>query len=168
MRWRGKSPPGSAEGAIARLSRLLDEERAAAEAWGVPGVRERLQAAAPALAALCRGGPVAPAAWLQRSVALHAARLPGPGAPLAAWQQAQRGPRLGAALAAAGSCGSVPFMWGMDLTFHQRCMQGMNFAADGAAVAKDAVVRECMQVTGAGGAGGAFEHQERMDYQKYM
>ncbi len=49
----------SADGAIARLSRLLAKERTVAVAWGVPGVRERLHAAAPALAALCNGGPVA-------------------------------------------------------------------------------------------------------------
>jgi hypothetical protein len=85
----------ASEGAIARLSRLLAAERAAAAAWEVPGVGERLLAAAPALADLCCGLPVAPARRLQRNVALHAATLPGRGAPLAAWRQAQRGPRLG-------------------------------------------------------------------------
>ena len=85
----------SAEGAIRRLSNLLAVEREAALAWGAPGVRQRLRAAAPALAALCSGGSVAPAARLQRNVALHAAVLPRLGAPIAAWRAAQKGPRLG-------------------------------------------------------------------------
>ena len=58
-------------------------------------MRERLQAAAPALAALCCGRQVAPAERLRRNVALHAAGLPSPDAPLAAWRHAQHGPRLG-------------------------------------------------------------------------
>ena len=74
----------AADGAIARLSRLLADERAAAVAWGVPGVRERLQAAAPALPALCSGRPVAPTARLRRNVALHAGMLPRLDAPIAA------------------------------------------------------------------------------------
>lgn len=53
-------------------------------------------AAAPALADLVRGLPVVPVARLQRNVALHAATLPRPGSPAAAWRQAQHGPRLGA------------------------------------------------------------------------
>jgi hypothetical protein len=85
----------SADGAIARLTRQLEEMRAAAVVLGAPGVAARLQAAAPALASLCHGVPVAPADRLQRNVALHAAQLPGPGAPMAAWRAAQRGPRLG-------------------------------------------------------------------------
>lgn len=88
----------SADGAIARLTRQLGVLRAAAVARGVPGVRERMHAAAPALAALCLGEPVPPVARLQRNVALHAALLPRPGAPLAAWRNAQRGPRLDAVM----------------------------------------------------------------------
>ena len=68
----------SADAAIARLSRLLAVERSAAAACRVPGVSARLQAAAPALADLCSGRPVAPVARLQRNVALHAALLPVP------------------------------------------------------------------------------------------
>ena len=97
----------SADGAIARLSRLLAEERAAAAAWGSPGVRERLQAAAPALADLCRGRPVAPAARLHRNVAMHAAVLLQRGAPLSVWRQAQRGPRLEAVIPAHDSAGPL-------------------------------------------------------------
>ena len=89
----------SADGAIRRLSRRLSELRAAAAAFCVPGVRERLAAAAPALADLCRGQPATSAARLRRNVALHAVELPGPSAPLAAWRKAQRGPRLGACAA---------------------------------------------------------------------
>ena len=87
----------SADGAIARLSQQLAELQAVASALGAPGVRERLAAASPALAALCCGLPVAPAARLRRNVAMHAAALPSAHAPQAEWRRAQRGPRLGSA-----------------------------------------------------------------------
>lgn len=86
----------SAQRAIARLSCQVAAVRAAAAALGEPGICERLQAAAPAMSDLCQGRAVAPAARLRRNVALHAAHLPGPGAPLDACRKAQRGPRLGA------------------------------------------------------------------------
>ena len=58
-------------------------------------MRERLLAAAPALAALCCGRQAAPAERLRRNVALYAAGLPSPDALLAAWRHGQLGPRLG-------------------------------------------------------------------------
>ena len=91
----------SAEGAIARLTRELAGFRAEAAAMGTPGVVLRLAAAAPALADLCCGRPVAPAARLRRNVALHAAGLPRPDAPAVEWRRAQRGPRLGGSIAVA-------------------------------------------------------------------
>ncbi len=73
----------------------------------MPGVQERLAAAAPALADLDRRRPVAPAARLRCNVALHAVGLPSPSAPLAAWRQAQRGPRLGASAAEPGGAAAA-------------------------------------------------------------
>ncbi len=87
----------SADGAIARMGLQLAEMRAAATELAAPGVRECLAAAAPALVDLCGERTVAPAARPRRNVAVHAAGLPSPGAPCAAWRSAQRGPRLGAA-----------------------------------------------------------------------
>ena len=87
----------SADGAIRRLTRQLAEMQALAAALDEPGVRERLAAAAPALADLCGGRPVTPAARLRRNVAMHAAAMPNANAPLAAWRRAQHGQRLGPA-----------------------------------------------------------------------
>ena len=60
-----------------------------------PEVLQRLEATAPALVALCSGAAAAPEERLRRNVALHAAVLPGPQDPIAAWRRAQKGPRLG-------------------------------------------------------------------------
>jgi hypothetical protein len=98
----------SAERAIFRLTRQLAEARAEAAAWCFPGVAERLRAAAPALAGLCGGRPVAGSLKLRRNVAMHAAVVPSPDAPLAAWRRAQRGPRLGEAREAGGDVSERP------------------------------------------------------------
>ena len=79
------------------LTRFLEEPAEADAAWSVPGVRERLSAAAPAVAQLCQGQAVPAATRLRRNVALHAVQLPHAAAPLSAWRRAQRGPRLGGA-----------------------------------------------------------------------
>ena len=57
---------------------------AAERALAVPGVKERLQAVAPALADLCSGTPVPAGSRLRRNVAVHAATLPQTDAPCAA------------------------------------------------------------------------------------
>jgi hypothetical protein len=82
--------------AFARFVLEMSEED---EALCVPGVRERLRVAAPAMAKLCQGVEVPAATQLRRNVALHSAQLPKADAPLLSWRRAQRGPRLGGAAA---------------------------------------------------------------------
>ena len=59
----------AAEGAIRRLSCQLADAREIGGHLGEPGVRDRLVAAAPALAHLCRGLRVSGDARLRRNVA---------------------------------------------------------------------------------------------------
>ena len=67
-------------------------------------VGRRLALAAPHLAALLSGEPIADEKALIRNVGLHSRDVPDASAPLCEWRRSQKGPRLGAQSSASNSC----------------------------------------------------------------